>query len=137
MEDIIKNSQARKRFCEAFISGRMCKVTGLIVPKFFCEKICHGKPEEVDFPQEIKLSIQRYQQRAQAPNYQGQNVAEPAPAKSFRAYWTNKTRSSGPAQCAYCLGSNLMGPGRICKNGGSQAGPARWDIGRWWRIEGN
>jgi hypothetical protein len=60
MEDVIKNSQDRKKFCDTFISGRMCKVTGLIVPKFFCNKICHGKPEEVSFPPEIKRNIERY-----------------------------------------------------------------------------
>jgi hypothetical protein len=133
MEDIIKNSQARKRFCEAFISGRMCKVTGLIVPKFFCEKICHGKPEEVDFPQEIKLSIQRYQQRAQAPNYQGQNVAEPAPAKSFRAYCLICPGPSGRHEdeqdtffraCSVCL---LLG---IKPDG------TRQNLQKWWQSGG-
>ena len=66
MDDVIHNRKDRKKFCDTFTGGRMCKVTGLIVPKFFCDKICHGKPEEVQFPPEIKHNIRRYQERVQA-----------------------------------------------------------------------
>jgi hypothetical protein len=132
MEDVIKNRQERKKFCDSFTGGRMCKVTGLIVPKFFCAKICHGRPEEVDFPPEIKQNIQRYQQR-QPVDPQRQSIPEPAPVKSFRHYCLTCPGPSGRHEdeqdtffrgCSVCL---LLG---IKPDG------TRQNLGQWWQSEG-
>jgi hypothetical protein len=133
MEDVINNLEDKKQFCNTFTGGRMCKVTGLIVPKFFCNKICHGKPEEVDFPPEIKHNIERYQQRVQVPNQQEQSTPEPVPGKSFRHYCLTCPGPSGRHEdekdtffkgCSVCL---LLG---IKPDG------TRQNLKEWWELGG-
>jgi len=133
MEDVIRNREDRKKFCDAFTSGRMCKVTGLIVPKFFCDKVCRSKPEEINFPQEIKYGIQWYQQR-QMINLQGQSAPELTPIKSFRDYCLTCPGPSGRHEderdtffkgCSVCL---LLG---IKPDG------TRQNLKEWWDTGGD
>lgn len=132
MDDVIHNREDRKKFCDSFTGGRMCKVTGLMVPKFFCNKICHGKPEEVQFPPEIKRNIEKYQQR-QAVYPQKQSASEPPPAKSFRGYCLTCPGSTGRHEderdtffrgCSVCL---LLG---IKPDG------TRQNLKEWWQSGG-
>ncbi|HOQ06147.1 MAG TPA: hypothetical protein PKY88_13150 [Anaerohalosphaeraceae bacterium] len=130
--DVIHNKEDRKRFCDSFTGGRMCQVIGLIVPKFFCVKVCHGRPEEVNFPPEIKRNIERYQQR-QMINLQGQSAPELTPIKSFRDYCLTCPGPSGRHQderdtffraCSVCL---LLG---IKPDG------TRQNLQEWWASGG-
>ncbi len=133
MDDVINNTEERKKLCDSFTGGRMCKVTGLIVPKFFCDEICHGRPEEVQFPPEIKRNIERYQHRVQVSNIQGQSTLEPVPTKSFRAYCLTCPGPSGRHEderdtffrgCSVCL---LLG---IKPDG------TRQNLSQWWQSGG-
>jgi len=102
------------------------------VPKFFCDKICHGRPEEIQFPPEIRHNIQRYQQR-RAVDLQGQSIPEPALAKSFRSYCLTCPGPSGRHEdekdtffrgCSVCL---LLG---IKPDG------TRQNLKEWWQSGG-
>ena len=133
MNDVILNREARKKFCDSFTGGRMCKITGLIVPKLFCVKICHGRPEEIDFPPEIKRNFERYHQRSQGVTVQVQSTPEPPPAKLFRAYCLTCPGPSGRHEdekdtyfrgCSVCL---LLG---IKPDG------TRQNLKEWWQSGG-
>jgi hypothetical protein len=110
----------------------MCKVTGLIVPKFFCEKICHGKPEEVDFPTEIRHNIDRYQQRRPV-DPQGQNVAEPAPAKSFQSYCLT---CPGPSRRHENQQDTFFRACSVCLLLGIKPNGTRQNLQEWWQSGG-